>query len=87
MIVGVANDVRLRLGPRNVSSCNFDGPFPTGLKDMTSVHDLDLSYNKLNESLPRSVDLFPKSVKFMNLAYNNLVGYLPSYLTFLTGRE
>ncbi|QCD94629.1 LRR receptor-like serine/threonine-protein kinase FLS2 [Vigna unguiculata] len=61
-----------------LGSCNLGPTFPSWLQTQSSLMMLDISNNKLNDSVP---DWFWNNLQNMgrlNMSYNNLIGAIPS---------
>ena len=82
------NSLSLKIGPTWVppfqlislalGSCNLGPTFPSWLQTQSSLRLLDISNNKLNDSVP---DWFWNSLQNMgrlDMSYNNLIGAIPS---------
>ncbi|GLT25000.1 hypothetical protein SLA2020_001580 [Shorea laevis] len=53
------------------------GPIPNGLRNLTSLKHLDLSYNSFNSSIPDWLYTFAP-LEFLNLGFNHLQGEISS---------
>ncbi|RWR96728.1 putative inactive leucine-rich repeat receptor-like protein kinase [Cinnamomum micranthum f. kanehirae] len=67
-----------------LSNMGLLGPFPTGLKNCTSMTGLDLSNNDLSGSLPENIDEIIPFVVTLDLSSNNFSGNLPTDLGNIT---
>ncbi|XP_038981350.1 probable LRR receptor-like serine/threonine-protein kinase At1g53440 [Phoenix dactylifera] len=62
---------------RNLS---ISGELPDFIGEMTTLYILDLSFNNLTGSIPKSFDGLQNSIGFMFLANNMLSGTIPSWI-------
>ncbi|KAF5780154.1 putative non-specific serine/threonine protein kinase [Helianthus annuus] len=61
-----------------LSDMGLRGPFPLGVKNCTSLTELDLSSNHLTGQLPSNVSDFMQFLTKLDLSSNNLSGPIPS---------
>ncbi|GLT37261.1 hypothetical protein SLA2020_115910 [Shorea laevis] len=61
----------------SVSTNKFSGHIPSEFCNLTSLHVLDLSHNKLNGMIPPCIGNFSKSLVSLNLQGNNFKGPIP----------
>ncbi|KAJ0868831.1 putative transferase, protein kinase RLK-Pelle-LRR-Xa family [Helianthus annuus] len=66
-----------------LSDMGLRGPFPLGVKNCTSLTELDLSSNHLTGQLPSNVSDFMQFLTKLDLSSNNLSGQIPLELAGL----
>ena len=61
-----------------LTSCKLGHTFPSWLKTQSSLYELDISDNRINDSVP---DWFWNNLQYMrylNMSYNYLIGVIPN---------
>ncbi|CDP04886.1 unnamed protein product [Coffea canephora] len=76
-IFELPNLVRLDL-----SSCNFWGPIPESLGNLTKMNYLMLNFNNLTGQVPSGLGNLEQLI-FLDFSYNSLEGQMPQYLPSL----